>query len=72
MEVVYYNSYIPSAATVISSDTLKVNQADWQKYTKTVTCPKDCQSMTVEFYNNKKNTETSFYIDNVSMARSAQ
>ena len=71
MEVVYYSSYIPAEATIIKSDIFNISQGDWANYSKTVTCPKDCQAMTVEFYNNKKNSTTTLYVDNVSMARGA-
>ena len=51
--------------------TVTIPQDSWNKYSKTITCPERCSSMTIEFYNKKFGKSTSsMQIDNVSMSRS--
>ena len=66
-EVVYYSSYVPDTNPLSS----EIITDSWNKYSKTITCPERCSSMTIEFYNKKFGKSTSsMQIDNVSMSRS--
>ena len=69
MEVVYYSSYVPDTSP-LGSEFIKIEKGDWKNYHKKITCPEGCSCLTVEFYNNTRNSETSMAIDNVKMSRS--
>ena len=71
MEVVYYSSYTPDT-NPLGSEFIQIQQGDWQNYQKTITCPEGCSCLTIEFYNNSRNSNSTMAIDNVRMSRSGQ
>ena len=68
MEVVYYSSYVPDV-NPIGSDFIHLDSADWKNYTQTITCPKGCSCMTIEFYNTERNSSSTISVDNVKMVK---
>ena len=70
MEICYYASYVPDT-NPLKSDIIPITNGSWNNYKKSIVCPAGCQSMTIEFYNNKQKSTTTMAIDNVKMARSA-
>ena len=69
-EIVYYSSYVPDT-NPIKSEFINISQGEWANYKKSVVCPEGCSSMTIEFYNNSRNSVSEFHVDNVKMSRSA-
>ena len=70
-EIVYYSSYVPDT-NPIKSDFIQIQKGDWKNYQSSIICPAGCNSMTVEFYNNKRNSTCTMNIDNVLVNRSAK
>lgn len=71
MEVVYYSSYVPDT-NPLKSDFVKLDSADWKNYSTSITCPEGCSCITVEFYNNSRNSSSTLSVDNIKMTKIGQ